>query len=336
MSLKKIAAIVGVSPSTVSRVLNNTSSTCASPALQAEIWRVARELNYTPDANARRLRAGTRDELPARHISLVLARIRSLEDDPFFSELCRCLETELFAAGCLLDHVIFADDEQIVQELSPTGGAVILGRCSAALLDRIRAVTRSVVGIWRNPMDFDVDEVVCDGKQAATLAVEYLIGLGHRRIAYIGDCSYESRYVGYCDTLIRHRLSIDYRAIIPTDQTEAAGQAAMGRLLAADSCTAVLCANDITAIGALQTIRKQRRPISVIAIDNIERSAYTDPMLTTVNIPRSDMAHHAVRLLLDRMDRKHSEFVRVELPCRIIERESCNPVKPGPLRWAPV
>ncbi len=327
MSLKKIAAIVGVSPSTVSRVLNNTSPTCASQALQAEIWRVARELNYTPNADARRLRTGDQAVAPVRQVSILLARIHALEDDPFFSDLFRWLEAELFAAGCLTDRVVFADETdgagEALRELPPNGGVIILGRCSEELLDRVKAVTRNVVGIWRNSMDFDVDEVICDGKWAATLAVEHLIGLGHRRIGYIGDCSYESRYVGYCNTLIQRGLSIDYQSIIPTDQTEAAGEAAMARLLERGSCTAVLCANDITALGALRALQRQRRPMSVIAIDNIERSAYAVPMLTTVNIPRSDMAHHAVRLLLDRMDRKHSEFVRVELPCRIVERESC-------------
>ncbi|MBR2667346.1 MAG: LacI family DNA-binding transcriptional regulator [Oscillospiraceae bacterium] len=327
MSLKEIAAIVGVSPSTVSRVLNNTSPTCASQALQAEIWRVARELNYTPNANARRLRTGGQAAAPVRRVSILLARIHALEDNPFFSELYRCLEAELFAAGCLTDRVIFADETdeagEALRALPPNGGVIILGRCSEPLLARIKAVTRNVVGIWRNSMDFDVDEVICDGKWAATLAVEYLIRLGHRRIGYIGDCSYESRYVGYCNTLIQRGLSINYQSIIPTDQTEAAGETAMARLLEGGSCTAVLCANDITALGALRALQRQRRPMSVIAIDNIERSAYAVPMLTTVNIPRGDMAHHAVRLLLDRMDRKHSEFVRVELPCRIVERESC-------------
>ena len=89
-------------------------------------------------------------------------------------------------------------------------------------------------------------------KRPQTAAVEYLISLGHTKIAYIGDCSYESRYVGYCETLINHLLPIDYRIIIPTNQTEQEGSDAMRVLSGTGESTAVLCANDITAIGVLK------------------------------------------------------------------------------------
>ena len=93
--------------------------------------------------------------------------------------------------------------------------------------------------------------------------------------------------------------------------------------------SAVLCANDITAVGALKTLSEQpgkkKKKISVIAIDNISLSLTVSPLLTTVNIPKEDMGHMAVTVLLDRIRHKHNEFLRVEFPCRIIERDSCYP-----------
>ena len=159
------------------------------------------------------------------------------------------------------------------------------------------------------------------------MAVEYLLKLGHRTIAYIGDCSYESRYVGYCDALIRNSIPIDYPLIIPTGQTEQEGYTAMQRIAASGAATAVFCANDITAAGALRALSEmgRKRPkIAVISIDNIDLAQQTKPLLTTISIPREDMAHMAVNVLLDRMNKGHREHVRVEFPCRLVRRMSCG------------
>lgn len=332
MSLKQIAAMVNTSVSTVSRVLNNTSPTCASKELQDKIWAAARETGYRPNEAARALKKSTETAKKALpHISIVLARISALEDDPFFSELFRNLEVELMKQKAAIDHVIYAD-ESFPQDLSRSSGVVILGRCSRKLLNHISSLNQNIVGIWRNPMDFDVDEVVCDGKKAAELAMKHLFSLGHQRIAYIGDCSFESRYVGYCDMLIRNNIPIDYDLIKQTNQTQAEAKAAFlglleDKLAGNTDFTAVFCANDNTAISVLEQLhlkkRQLKQPVSVISIDNIEASQNTQPFLTTIHIPRNEMAHMAVKLLLDRIAKEHEEVVRIEFPCHVIQRGSC-------------
>ncbi len=338
MSLKKIAEITGVSASTVSRVLNNTSPTCASPETRDRIWAAAREIGYTPNEAARRLKMGESgfsetqtQAAAARHVTIILARVASLDDDPFFAELFRSLEIELMKQSTLIDHVVYAE-ESLKQTLSGPDGIIILGRCSEKLLSEITVQNKSVVGIWRNSMNFNVDEVICDGERAAEMAMAHLLSLGHRRIAYIGDCSYESRYVGYCNTLIQNHVSMDYHLIRQTSQTTGEARIAFSELLAAKASgktdfTAVFCANDATAIGALEILQKEkkkiRESISVISIDDIEESQNTKPYLTTIHIPREEMAHMAVKLLMDRMDGEHREAVRIGFPCRIVERESC-------------
>lgn len=321
MSLKRIAHMVGVSPSTVSRVL--AGQNCASQPVRDAIFRAAQQLGYQPNQAARQLRSGG-GQLQARpRVAVVLARIHALDADPFFLELYRALEKELYGQEMEFAGILREGDD-----LSAKGaeGFLILGRCSEKLLGAIRAVTGNAVGLWRNPLNFEVDEVVCDGAKAAAMAVEHLLELGHRKIAYIGDCSYESRYVGYCESLIRHNLPLNYRVIFPTDQSEEAGFQAMEKLLAGDEVTAVLCANDISAVGALRAAKGRRgKGVCVIAIDDIDQAQETRPMLTTVRIPREDMAHMAVALLKDRMAGGHRECLRVELPCRIMYRESVWP-----------
>ena len=182
-------------------------------------------------------------------------------------------------------------------------------------------------------MNFNVDEVICDGKKAAELAMKHLISLGHKNIAYIGDCSYESRYIGYCNSLISNNIPLNYAWIKQTNQTGEEGEHALLELLETSSeFSAILCANDITAIHALKVLKekygKSNGKISVISIDDIEESQYTSPFLTTVHIPREEMAHMAVTLLLDRIAKKHTETIRVEFPCRIVNRCSCYEFPP--------
>ncbi len=327
MSLKEIALMTSTSVSTVSRVLNNSSPACASKEVRDRIWAAAHETGYIPNPHARSLKKGS-PSAGAYHIAVVLARINSLEGDPFFAELFRCLETELFSRNMLLSAVTCADSPPDFGSMK-ADGIVILGRCSEKLLSALRAVTPNLVGIWRNMQNFSIDEIVCDGKKAAAAAMEYLISLGHQKIAYIGDCSYESRYVGYCEALISHQLPIDYGIILPTNQTEREGEDAVKALPADAGATAVLCANDSTAIGVLKAMKKLKiKDTAVISIDNIEEAYSTDPPLTTVNIPREDMAHMAAEVLYDRIRRGHREFLRIEFPCRIIRRESCLPGRP--------
>ena len=336
MSLKKIAEMVGTSVSTVSRVLNNTSSTCASRELQDKIWAAARKTGYQPNEAARSLRQTKQNSARPPLVSIVMARINSLEKEPFFSELFRNLEVELLKQKVSIDQIVYAE-ESLTHDLSRSDGVIILGRCSHKLLKHITSQNRNVIGIWRNTTNFDVDEVVCDGKKAAELAVQHLLSLGHKQIAYIGDCSFESRYVGYCDMLIRNNIPIDYNLIKQTNQTSEEAETAFLELLECrlqgiTDFSAIFCANDSSAIRVLELLQQKKalirkHPISVISIDDINEAQNTTPYLTTIHIPRYEMAHMAVYLLLDRIAKGHEEVVRIEFPCRIMLRSSVTALR---------
>ena len=332
MSLKKIAEIVGVSPSTVSRVLNNTVATCASPELKEKIWETAHTLNYVPDINARNLKSGKSNPVKIYKIAIILARFNFLDTDHFFRELFHTIEESLFSSSCTI-HLITNAEQKNFASLKEVDGVIILGRCPDGVLTSLKKYTRNIVGISRNPTDYKMDEIICNGKTAALKAMEYLLSLGHKKIGYIGDCSSESRYIGYCETLIGRNIPLNYNYIRSTDQTYDSGYQAMRELMRQD-LTAVFCANDISALGALKALSDaspnnpgHNQKISVISIDNISMSQTSTPLLTTVSIPKEDMGQMAVNILLDRIKHKHSECLRVEFPCKIIERDSCYPLE---------
>lgn len=328
MSLKKIAEMTGVSVSTVSRVLNQKNESCASEQVKEKIWQAAGEIGYQPNVYARSLKKKESPEESAR-ISVIMARNGRTSKDPFFEELCRHLQSEFVQTGCRLGKILYAGEKGtkvFVDQKIPDGdGYIILGRCPAKLLTALQERTENLIGIWRNPAALPMDEVICRGDKAAEMAIEYLLSLGHRKIAYIGDCSYENRYVGYSECLIKNKIPIDYPLIYDVAQTRAAGARAMENLLRTNGATAALCANDELALGALEELKRQKRnrknPISVISIDDIREAG--EAGLTTIHMPQKDMAHMAVMLLLDRIKKGHQEKLCLEMPCNLMERESC-------------
>lgn len=348
MSIKKIAEKAGVSPSTVSRVLNNPDYHCTVPGLRDKIWKIAMEQNYTPNEAARSLKNGSAGRTEKTYyINVLMTRMDLSQSDPFFTELLHVVESEIHKHFCILSKVwympMFSDDRRcrrenlnsVIQNMyneteDKHDGLIIIGKCCKEALREWRNRYKSIVSINRNSTNYEVDEILCDGRKIAATAVEYLISLGHRNIAYVGECRNEARYRGFIETLQKHDLDIVHDYIIETKQTEAEGFEIMKQLLKSDDCpTAVYCANDITAIGMLKCLNKYRNryQLSIVASDDIEEAQFTKPMLTTVRLPRNEMGKFALYMLLDRMKGGHESVVKMELEGRLMIRSSCYPAE---------
>lgn len=358
MSLKQIAEKAGTSVATVSRVLNHPAHQCHNPALKERIWNAARELGYTPDITARNLRMGISAKQNPFTVDIFLTRFDSVQTDAFFDELLQILRKELMENNCVLGSLMTSVDISSLNSPTQTSpripyrtheklsvektmhtsafittkkdtGLIVLGKISEDNLRTLRKRYDYMVGIDRNPTNYLYDEVFCNGATATEKAINYLISLGHHSIAYIGDCNYESRYTGYYQTLLTNKLPLNHNHIYPTNQTEQEGYLAMCRLLEQkDRPSAIFCANDTTALGVLRAMKgrkntKHYKP-SVISIDDIEAAKQATPSLTTISIPKQEMGHLALTLLLDRRKGGHTENIRIELPCHLIRRESCD------------
>mgnify|MGYP004609777099 FL=1 len=349
MSIKKIAEKAGVSPATVSRVLNNPNYKCSVSGLRDKIWKTAIEMNYVPNEAARNLKRGvSAKQEKTWYINILMTRTDSSQTDPFFSELLRVIESEIHDKNCILSKVwymsVFSDDrkcrrenlDRLIDEMygeveGKRDGLIIIGRCNKEALKKLNKKYKSVVSVNRNSTNYEVDEVLCDGKKIASAAVEYLISLGHKNIGYVGQCHSEDRYNGYLETLKRHDLDVIPEYVIETKQTEAEGYEAMEKFFQSDDMpTGIYCANDISAIGMLKCLNKFRNRYympSIISSDDIQEAQFTKPMLTTVSLPKEDMGKFALYLLLDRLKGEHSGVVRMELEGRLVIRNSCSSVE---------
>lgn len=349
MSIKKIAEKTGVSPATVSRVLNKPDYKCSSPELRDKIWRAAIELNYTPNEAARNLKLG---KLPGRnktyYINVLMTRMDASQSDPFFSELLRVIESEIHNQSCILAKVfymsVFSNDikcrkenlDKVIESMyeetnGKSDGLIIIGKCNREALKKLNQRYKSVVSVNRNSTNYEVDEVTCDGGKIAALAVEYLYSLGHRNIGYVGECHNEARYTGYLSVLKKYELELEPDYVVETKQTEVEGFEVMKRFLQSDDCpTGIYCANDITAIGMLKCLEKFKNRYympSIISSDDIDEAQYAKPMLTTVRLPKEEMGRFALYLLLDRIQGRHRSVVCMELEGKLMKRNSCTRVE---------
>lgn len=353
MSIKDIAEKVGVSSSTVSRVLNNPQHKCSSKELRDKIWKVAIEMNYTPNQAARNLKLGKAEEKSkVYYINVLVTRMDEQQNDPFYTELLKVIESEIHKRGCILSTIWYKSffsnnskcqrmdlDHKISEMYKETedknDGLIIIGKCNKEALKHWGKKYKNIVCVNRNAINYDIDEVFCDGRKIATMAVEYLIQLGHTDIGYVGEYHDESRYKGFLEVLCKHDIDVDPNWIIGTRPTEADGYEAMKKIFNMEYApTAIYCANDIIAVGMLKCINKHKRRFytpSIISSDDIDEAQNTNPMLTTICLPKEEMGRFAVSLLIGRIEGLYKCTAKVEMSGQLIIRSSCT--SPGNSYW---
>ena len=338
MTLKEIAKEAGVSISTVSRVINNKNYHCSSPETEKIIWELVRKTGYIPNETAKNLKAISTDGGTAaakkRVISCLFPRTDINAQDQFFSAIERGVEKAAMGSGCTLGYSFSAIDvlDNIDEKFfsrSDLDGIVVLGRFSEKLMTFFKNHTKNVVLVGLNVFSTQFDQVYVNGYKAAMKALGYLYNLGHRSIAYLGEVNNEVRFTAYLDFMKEHDLPVEPHQIWDCILSLQGGLAAGEKLLQAGQLpTALFCANDITAIGAMKAFRQAHLhipdDISVISIDDIEMAQFITPSLTTIHIPKTELGKMVVKILMDRMDKGHSLKLRLELPCDLIIRNSCK------------
>lgn len=303
-TLHDVADIAGVSIATVSRVL--TGARPSPPATRERVLAAAAELDYRPSALARALRRRT-----SHTLGLLITDI----ENPYFPELVRAVEDAAHARGYGLLLCNAADDParelaylNLLLERRVDGIVVASSRVGgrhAALLARAPV---PVVLVNSDAPRSGLPAVTSDNRGGARLATEHLLALGHRRIAHISaprvNAAAGQRLAGVRSAL--HAAGLDPRdlAVALGDAHVAGGERAMDELLdGAVVPTAVLCYNDLTAIGAMRALRRRglRVPgdVSLVGFDDIDLAAWTDPPLTTVAQPKTEMGRWAVARIAD-------------------------------------
>lgn len=337
MTLKEIAKEANVSISTVSRVINQKSTKAASPQVQERIWEIVRKSGYTPNSTARALKLGPNSPVPeinARTIACFYARGDVAASDLFFSQIAKSIEQEAFKSNFFMKHSFTAleiANPEIVSRIAAfqVDGAVVLGRYDKQMLQFFTEHYKHIVYAGLNPMGTKYDQVVCEGKDITFSAISYLYELGHTKIGYIGEQNNEVRYTAYKEALEKLGLPFLQKNTANVKLSHEGGYHGAYHLMNAKSdITAIFCANDNTAIGAIKALRERRyripEDISIIGVDDIETAQYLSPMLTTVHIPTEDMGREVAKILIDRINGGHKLPMKIVLPFYIAKRDTCT------------
>lgn len=330
VTIIEIADAAGVSKSTVSLVL--TGRGAVKPETRQHVLETMDRLGYVYNRGAANLR-----NAQSRIVGLVLNDL----SNPFFAEFAIGVEKVLQMAGYVAFMANTAESvvrqEQVMRMMREHGaGGIIL--CPALdtrpeHLDWVRAAgTALLVAIRRLP-DVAVSHVVPENLAGASRITRHLINLGHERIAFLGGMHSmvvrQERHGGFLAAMEATGRNVDPALNLESMPTRDGGFGAMSAVLSlADRPTAVVCYNDVTAIGAMLAAARHGlvvgRDIAIVGFDDTSEAQHVSPALTTVAVDPVGLGERAAALLLKQINDPAAEPESFIGPANLVIRESCG------------
>lgn len=330
-TIKDVAKLAEVHPSTVSRVINNDSR--ISEKTKDKVLLIIKKLGYTPNAIARGLKTKRTHTL-----GMLIPDITN----PFFAEIARGVEN---AANKNNFNVILCNtDDKLKKER--TYLEILRGkRVDGLILGTAHIRDKSILElekkkfpyilVSRNIEGLDKNCVIVDDVAGGIIVTEYLIKLGHRRIAHItGPTTVRAannRLEGYKFALEKHQIEYHEELVEEGDFRIKGGYQAMKKFLELpEPPTAIFAANDLLALGAMQAIQKKKYNIPedfcIIGFDDIRLASFVYPPLTTIHQPMLEMGALAVKMLLKIIEEGEFNQRKIVLKPKLIIRESCRKI----------
>jgi len=332
----EVAALAGVSRTTVSLVLNDRGGELGiSAETRARVADAAARLSYQPSHAARSLR---------RWRTNVIALLLYTLDSFYNAEIIGAAHAAALERGYSLNIMSAKFDEVQRRAYSLLSGGVADGVIVAAPpadfaadLKKLAENGMPIVVMQHHSPDPALQAVRVDLERGGYVATRHLIDLGHRRIAHIGSASQRllkrrERSDGYLQALQDAGIAADPRLIAMAEPSLAGGFSAMQELLAQDERpSAVFVYSDQMAVGALHALRKHgvRVPeeMAVVGFDGIALGGFVTPELTTVDYSRADIGRLAVEAVISRLEGEAEPLREQVLPVRLLVRESCGGVR---------
>lgn len=332
-SLKILAEYLGLSPATVSVVLNNVPGRSIPPETRERVKAAARKFNYQPSLLARSLRN--------QRTFTVGVLVPELSDG-YHTMVMSGIGDHLMQEGFFYFSAHHRHKPDLIEEYP----RLLMGRGAEGLItiDTLleHELPLPVVAVAGHKRIDGVTNVTLDHRRAAELALRHLHQLGHRQIAFMRGQPFSSdsderwrNIVAVAQQLgieIRPELTIQLERDLTSPEL---GYPVVQQLLRQKKrFTAIVSFNDIAAIGAIRALRDANlrvpEDVSVVGFDDIKPAAYHNPSLTTIRQPLHDMGESAARILLQRIQGFKDYPEELAVPPELIVRESTAPVNHGP------
>lgn len=332
-----VADEAGVSYSTVSRVVNNKSNVNAET--RERVLRAMAQLGYVGNVPARSLAGGS-----SRVIGLLVDNLNTSYMGEIIRGIDDALEANNYDLMLYTTHRRKTKESAYVTKLTRNladGLLLVLPRNERAYLETLHQRKFPHVLVDYQGYNQHVPSVITTNRKGAYDATTYLINLGHRRIGFITGmmefgCAQE-RLAGYQAALKDHGITPDPDLVSKGDFLQPQGYHCAQQLLSlATPPTALFVSNDVMAFGAMEAARERGlhlpTDLSIIGFDDIPQAAHVHPTLSTVRQPLEEMGRSAAILLLKYIANPLAEVERVELPTKLIIRESCQVPRPSSSR----
>jgi LacI family transcriptional regulator len=329
MNIQEIAKKARVSTATVSRAMNRVPT--VSPQLAKRVWKVVEELGYVPSTQARALVSGR-----SRMFGLIVSEITN----PFFPEIVHVFEDiavrnnyEILMTSTVHDPERMKTAVRRLLEHRVEGVAVLTFGMEESLLEDLKLRNVPLVFVDVGPARPRVSNIRIDYLHGIRQAVQHLVALRHERIAFItGPLELRSavaRRDAFATSMKELGMRVNSELIIEGDHTLEGGEAALAKLLKLETPpTAVLCSNDLTAIGVMRKCYAEKiaipEELSVIGFDNTRFSQYVLPPLSTVEMSQAEIARLAFQALLNDVQREEPNPQGTEyiLKTNFVQRDS--------------
>jgi LacI family transcriptional regulator len=330
--IRTVAALAKVSIATVSRTIN--ASPAVSERLSQRVWKAIEELNYYPNTHARSLVSGR-----SRIFGIIVENITN----PFFPELISSFEEIAVAHGyeVLVSSTNIDSASQLTScvrrmlERKVEGVAVLTFGSEESVLDQLAVHNLPLVLAEFHLEHPNVSTILLDYSTGIHAAVRHLAALGHTKIGFLaGPRSLHSamtRLHNFQEAVAAAGLKVQKNWIIGCDHTLKGGVAGFDKLWAqASRPTALICSNDMTAIGVLRAVYMARlrvpEDLSVIGLDDIDFAEFTLPPLTTIRLSRVELAKAAFEALILQVENSAGNPIQREflVSTSLVERGSTS------------
>lgn len=330
MNLEQVAKLAKVSTATVSRVLNNAS--VVKPSTRARVERAIEQLKYHPNLHARSLAGGSN-----KTIGVILSNM----ENPFFFDIFTQVEGDAHSHGyeVLVSNTGY-NSEQLVNSIRlmigrrVAGLAVIVSEMEPALIRELSESRLPVVFYDVGSPTANITNIRVDYRRGIEKVIGYLHSVGHRKLGFLGHHAMlgpiTERMTAVLDAVAANP-ALEVRTAADEDSLEGGRQAARALLSSGYKPTAIICVNDLMAVGALREFRDRRigvpEDISVTGFDNIRLSEFCYPALTTVHIPRDRIGRIICECLIRHATHSPAMPREVVIDPDFVLRESTGPAR---------
>ncbi|MBK5200631.1 MAG: LacI family DNA-binding transcriptional regulator [Spirochaetaceae bacterium] len=333
MGIKEIAKLAGVSPMTVSNVINKRYSKVSMTTVE-KVNKIIKEKNYIPNLSARTLSAQT-----SKIIAIIVPRAENEEcsnffSDPYISQMVGILETKLRSNGYFAMIRSVTSSDGIITFLNNwkiDGAIFILPNGKTQLNSIIKKIHVPSIFMDSYTKNQNVCTININDYKGGFIATEYLIKNNHKNIAFISPINtttplIEQRFKGYSDALKQYNIPLRKELLIQCDISYEEGLRIGDVLKAIENISAAVTTADIIALGIIDRLRENNinvpQDFSVTGYDNLTFSKYGYPKITTIDQHIEEKGAMAIELLFDRINKTNRLTNKICVDVELVERDS--------------